>query len=393
MQKPSRLLSRCIASIATVFAVVVLAGCVASPSQPDKSQGGDASAGPVFYPPLPNAPRIQYLTTIASERDLAVKKDGFADFIVGEEKDAKQLTQPYGIAMYQSKLYVADTGAGGLAIFDLVQQRFSFMTGTGAGRIKRPINIRIDTDGTRYVTDTSRDQVLIYDRDDRFLRAYGTEGQFRPVDVAIAGDRLYVTDITHHQIHVLDKATGRPLFKFGKAGSADGELFHPTNLAIGPDGDVYVVETSNFRVQRFTADGKPVRTYGSVGMALGTFARPKGIAMDRTGRMYVGDAAFQNIQMFDNSGKLLMYFGQTEGRSDGLNLPAGVSIDYDNVAAFRRFAEPKFNVEYLILVASQFGPNKIDIFGFGKMSGMDYSDKPAAKIVDQPLKPADAAGP
>ena len=377
MKIPSHMLSRCIAAVA---AAAMLAGCVTNPSQPDRNKAAEAPAGPVFYPPLPNAPRIQYLTTIASERDLAVRKDSFADFIVGEEKEAQRLTQPYGIAMYQGKLYVADTGAGGLAIFDLVQQRFSFMPGTGAGRLKRPINIRIDSDGTRYVTDTGRDQILVYDRDDRFLRAFGVEAQFRPIDVAIAGDRLCVADILHHQIHVLDKGSGRPLFKFGKAGSGEGELFHPTNIARGPDGDIYVVETSNFRVQRFTAEGKPVRTYGSVGSTLGSFARPKGIAVDQAGRLLVGDAAFQNVQIFDNSGKLLMFFGQTDGRADGLALPAGVSIDYDNIAVFRRFADPKFNIDYLILVASQFGPNKVDIFGFGKLGGADYSDdKPALK--------------
>lgn len=376
MKKPSHMLVNCIALVA---AATMLAGCVSNPNQPDQNKAAATPAGPVFYPPLPNSPRIQYLTTIASERDLAVRKDSFADFIVGEEKEVQRLTQPYGIALYQGKLYVADTGAGGLAIFDLAQQRFSFVTGTGAGRIKRPINIRIDTDGTRYVTDTGRDQVLVYDRDDRFVRAFGVEGQFRPVDLAISGDRLYVADILHHQIQVLEKGTGRLLFKFGKPGSGEGELFHPTNIALGPDGDIYVVETSNFRVQRFTAEGKPVRTYGSVGSTLGSFARPKGIAIDKAGRLLIGDAAFQNVQIFDNSGKLLMYFGQTDGRADGLNLPAGVSVDYDNIGSFRRFADPKFNIDYLILVASQFGPNKVDIFGFGKMKDMDYSEaRPAS---------------
>jgi DNA-binding beta-propeller fold protein YncE len=366
--------------IAAAAVAAMLTACVSNPNQPDGNKVAAAPAGPVFYPPLPNSPRIQYLTTIASERDLAVKKDSFADFIVGEQKEAQRLTQPYGIALHKGTLYVADTGAGGLAIFDLALQRFRFMAGTGPGRMKRPINIRIDSDGTRYVTDTGRDQVLVYDREDRFLRAFGIEGQFRPVDLAIAADRLYVADIAHHQIQVLDKATGTLLFKFGKPGSGDGELFHPTNIALGPDGDIYVVETSNFRVQRFTAAGKPVRTYGAVGSTVGSFARPKGIAMDRAGRLLVGDAAFQNVQIFDNDGKLLMYFGQTDGRGDGLNLPAGVTIDYDNIAAFRRFADPNFSIDYLILVASQFGPNKVDIFGFGKIRGMDYSeDKPAGK--------------
>ena len=378
------LLSRC---IATAAAVLMLAACVSNPSQTSTLKAADTATTAVFYPPLPNSPRIQYLTTIASELDLAVKKSGFAEFIVGDEKkEVQQLMQPYGVAMYKGKLYVADTGAGGLAIFDLVQHRYSFVAGSGAGRIKRPINIRIDSDGTKYVTDTGRNQILIYDSEDRFVKALGVEGQFRPVDVAITGNRLYVADILHHQIHVLEKSSGQALFQFGKAGSAEGELFHPTNIALGPDGDIYVVETSNYRVQRFTAEGKPVRTYGDVGSTLGSFARPKGIAMDRAGRLLVGDAAFQNVQIFDNAGKLLLYFGQADGKLEGLNLPAGLAIDYENIASFRQFAEAKFNIEYLILVASQFGPNKVDVFGFGKMDGMDYSQaQPASKPASKPV--------
>ncbi len=367
----------CLAAIlAAVVSTGLLSACVSNPPQEKIA----VSPAPTFYPSLPNPPRIQYLTTIASERDIAGKADSFADFILGDEKENQRLTQPYGVAMFQGRMYVADTGAGGLAIFDLAKQRFSFNAGTGNGRMKRPINIRIDTDGTKFVTDTGRDQVLVYDRDDRYVAAYGTSKQFRPVDLAIAGDRLYVADILNHQIHVLEKRTGKTLFTFGKAGSGEGELFHPTNIARGPDGDIYVVETSNYRVQRFTAEGKPVRSYGTVGTTLGSFARPKGIAMDRQGRLFVGDAAFQNVQVFDNSGKLLLYFGQTEKAAESLNLPAGVTIDYDNVAAFRKFAQPKFDLDYLVLVASQFGPNKIDVFGFGKMRGVDYppDDKAAA---------------
>ncbi len=272
-------------------------------------------------------------------------------------------------------------------MFDLVQRKFSLVTGSGNGRMKRPINVTIDADGSKYVTDTGRDQVLVFDRNDRFVTAYGTAGQFRPVDTAIAGERLYVVDIRNHQVQVLDKRSGKFLFKFGSAGSAPGELFHPTNISIGPDGDVYIVETSNFRVQRFSAEGKPVRIYGESGSEFGTFSRPKGIAIDRAGRLYVGDAAFENVQIFDVSGKLLLYFGQPGDKAEGLNLPAGVSIDYDNVALFKRYADPRFTIEYLILVASQFGPNKVDVFGFGRMQGMQYP--PDAKVnAAQSVQPA-----
>lgn len=369
--------------LGAVLLALTLAGCLSSPSRPSS---GAADQGPaaVFYPPLPNPPRIQHLTTLAGEQDLLPSRDKFAEYIMGEEKEAGKLVQPYGSALYGGKLYVADSRAPGLAIFDLSLQRFSLFSGFGGGRMKLPVNVRIDGDGTKYVTDTGRDQILIYDRDDRYVGAFGRQGQFKPVDVAIAGDKLYVSDVKNHQIHVLDKRSGRTLFTFGKPGSEVGELFHPTNLAIGPDGDLYVVETSNYRVQRFTPDGKPVRTYGAVGSVPGSFARPKGIAIDRDGRLYVGDTAFENVQMFDASGRLLMYFGQPGEGAEGVSLPSGVTIDYDHVAAFRRFADPGFGIDYLILVASQFGPNKVDVFGFGKMDGMDYPPDQGALATGKP---------
>ena len=74
-----------------------------------------------------------------------------------------------------------------------------------------------------------------------------------------------------------------------------------------------------------------------------------------------------------------MAFGQPGEGLQGLNLPAGVSVDYDNVALFRSLAAPGFNIEHLILVVSQFGPNQVDVFGFGKMRGAEYPpDEPPA---------------
>lgn len=352
-------------AVAAMATLGMLAGCAAPPPAPAKLEH-------TLYPAPPHPPRIQHLATFSGERDLGAGDGGFARFVLGDEKNPRQLARPYGVAMFEGKLYVADSKASGLAVFDLPRKRMAVVTGSGQGRLKRPINVTIDADGTKYVTDTGRDQILVYDRDDRFVAALGAEGQFRPVDTAIAGEKLYVVDIKHHEVHVLDKRSGTPLFKFGKPGSGPGELFQPTNLAISPQGDVYVVETGNFRVQRFTPEGQPVRTYGQVGTGPGRFARPKGIAFDRQGRMYVGDAAFQNVQIFDQEGNVLMAFGLPEESIEGLALPAGVAIDYDSVPLFQAYAKPGFAIEYVILVASQYGPNKVDVFGFGKLVGRDY---------------------
>jgi len=356
---------------ALLGALVLLTGCVTTPSKAPVAAKQEA----VFYPRPPDAPRIQHLATYASARDLESDKSsgGLKDFLLGEEKQDEALVRPYGVAMSDGKIYVADSRAPGLAIFDLKARKFSLMSGAGSGRMQRPINVSIDADGTKYVTDTARNQVLVYDRGDNFVAAYGDKGEFKPVDIAIAGERLYVVDIEHHEVQVRDKRSGKLQFKFGRSGNDEAQWLHqPTNLAIGRNGDIYVVETGNFRVARFTPDGKFVRHYGEAGQAPGQFARPKGIAIDRAGRLYVGDAAFQNVQLFDPDGRMLMAFGQPGDDSPGLNLPAGMAIDYDNVALFRKLADPKFAIEHLILVVSQFGPNQVDVFGFGKMNGAEY---------------------
>lgn len=353
-------------SLALLFCVAALAACSSTPlpKEPEAPRR-------VFYPEAPEPPRIQLLTTFTGERDFAAQRSGFATFVAGEAK-TQEMQQVYGVALADGKLYAVDTKGASIAIFDLVQRQFSVFTGSGAGRLKNPINITVDTDGTKYVTDTSRDQILLYDRDNKFLAAYGEAGQFRPVDTAIAGDRLYVVDILHHQVQVLNKRTGALLFKFGKSGSEPGQLFHPTNIAFGPNGDVFITDTSNYRVQRFTAEGKHLRVYGQVGDRPGSFARPKGVAVDREGRVYVSDAAFQNVQVFEENGRLLMAFGQPK-QGEGMSLPAGVSIDYDHVPLFARYADPNFKIDYLVVVASQIAPNKVDVFGFGRMAGADYN--------------------
>ncbi len=351
----------------------VLAACAGPPL--DKAATAPTAA---FYPEAPAAPRIQHLVSLSSERDLGPPRSGLAEFVAGKEVKGYRLAQPYGAALHQGKLFVADTGAPGLAIFDLAERRLVLQSGAGGGRMLRPINVTIDSEGTRYVADAGVNRVLVYDRDDRFVRALGADGQFRPTDVAIAGNRLYVVDILNHQVHVLDKRTGTLMFKFGKSGSDKGELFQPTNIAIGPDGDVYVAETGNFRVQRFSPDGVHVRFYGEQGNVPGTFARPKGLAIDRSGRLYVGDAAIQNVQIFEGDGRLLMDFGRPLKDLEGLNLPAAVRLDYDNIAQFARYAAPDFAIEYLVLVVSQFGPNKVDVYGFGRMAGVNYDASPAA---------------
>lgn len=351
-----------------IFSLTLLAAAVISsaPTGITCADSGDQAEEYLFYPLPPDLPRFQFLASFSSPLDVSSGKSSFRNFVFGgEDKEDHLVEKPYGVAIHEGAIYVVDTRGAGWAVFDLANRRSAVVRPKGGGSLKKPINITIDDDGTRYVTDTEREQVLVYDPQNRFLRAYGAPGQFKPIDVAIVGDRLYVTDLMHHSVHVLDKATGNTLLRFGSRGSEPGEFNNPTNLSAAADDTLYVVDTINFRVQQFTLDGEFIRAFGEAGAVPGTFSRPKGISVDREGYIYVIDSAFENVQVFGQDGGALMFFGAPGNERDSISMPTVVKVDYDNIPYFDKYIAPDFDVEYLVLVASQYGNNKVTVFGFG----------------------------
>ena len=325
----------------------------------------------IFYPPLPNPPRIQFLHRFTNEYDLGGGGGSLGKFLLGSEENISPINKPYGAAIHDGKIYVVDARGGGYAVFDLKENQFSFVVGSGSAALKKPLNMVIDEAGNKYIADSVRKQIVVFDSKDEYLRAYGEEGEFKPTDIALSGDRLFVCDIEHNTIQVLDRATGEIKYNISSPGQGQETLAQPTNIDI-MDDKIYVSDTFNGRVQIYTLDGDYISTVGSYGTGMGQMARPKGVAVDKEHRLYVVDAAFQNIQIFDKENNLLLFFGGVEGR-DKLLLPSTVVIDYDNVEYFKQYADPKFNIEYVILVVSQYGVNKVNAYGFGKMEGMDYT--------------------
>ena len=336
----------------------------------------------LFYPSLPEAPRIQFLASFSVAADVEEKKKKksgwLSNFVLGEEnpEDNEGPEKPYGVSLKNGQIHVVDTRGGGYAIFDVPDKDYRFILGSGSAVMMKPVNIEIDNEGTKYVTDTQKGQIFAFDSNDKFLKAYGERGQFRPTDVLVDEDRLYVVDIQAHRIIVLDKESGIELSAFGGPGVEENNFFQPTNIALGPDKHLYISDTGNFRIQKFTRDGEYVQSFGAgVGTAPGDFARPKGIAVDRMGRLYVVDAAFERVQIFSSEGDLLLFFGEPAStHRGGMDLPTDIDIDYDSVPYFQQYADPGFKLEYIIVVASQFGKNSVNVFGFGRHDAMSYDN-------------------
>ena len=368
----------------STLALLLLALCPGCESTPSM-----AKHEAVFYPQPPQPPRLQFLVSLSGEQDLGREMSKFASFVVSKPIVTKPIGKPYGVALHEGKLFVCDTGTSSVDILDLKDRSFRYFTPTGEGQFITPINIAVDHDGTRYITDAARGQVLIYGADDHYIGAIGARaakgkkplvagaqvppaaGQeaLKPTDVLIAGNRLYLTDLNSRTVQVYDKAKRELLFTIPhdpSVAEGNSKLFSPVNLAMDIQGRLYVSDLGAFRVQQYDPDGRFLRSFGAgTGDKPGEFARPKGVAVDRDGRVYVVDAATQVVQIFDQEGRLLLFFGEMLPNAPGLDLPAKVIIDYDHVGLFQKYAAPNFNLEYLAIVTNQFGDRKVSVFGFG----------------------------
>ncbi|MFQ6006628.1 MAG: 6-bladed beta-propeller, partial [Woeseia sp.] len=194
---------------------------------------------------------------------------------------------------------------------------------------------------------------------------------FKPTDVVVLGDRIYAADVGTESIRIFDRATGDVIDSIGGQGEREGMFRFPTHLTIDGAGNLYVTDFLNFRVQKFDDNGQFVKTIGEPGDFPGAMPRPKGIDVDRSGRLYAVDSAFEIVQIFDvESGSALMPFGKFGSINGGTWLPAGIHIDYDNLAYFAKYLDPNFRAEYLIYVTNQAGPFKINVYAYG-----DYVEK------------------
>lgn len=322
-----------------------------------------------FFPSPPAEPRFQFLVSFSEEKDLdGDSKEGFARFVLGEEPPRNSINKPYGIAIHDGAIYVCDTVSNTIEEVDLKQSEIRYFSPKGQGALRKPINIVVDDDGTRYVTDTIRGQVLIYNASGGFLQAIGKSGELKPSDVLVSEDRIYMTDLNSHSVLVYDKASREPLFTIPRENDDENaQLFLPIALAMDQVGGLYVSDSGAFQIKHYDAEGKYVKSVGRQGDRMGEFSRPKGIATDRENRLYVVDAATQVMQIFDDAGQLLLFFGEPGAAEINFVLPAQVIVDYDHLDYFRKYASPDFELEYLVIVTNQYGARKVSVFGFGQM--------------------------
>lgn len=345
-----------------LFTIVLVSGC-AKPEQVIEKA--------VFYPALPNQPRLQYLFTINSEDDIKDEKSSFIKFLIGNVESEKKLKKPYDVSSTKGKIYVLDRGYKNLLCIDLNTREFLPLDDAGMGKLQEPSGIWVTPDGVKYITDMKRKQVIVFDQNDNYLRSYGDEDLFdKPVDVAVQGNRVYVCDMGKNEVSILNKTTGRLLNTINQIREEKTKLHKPSHISLDSNGDLFVNDAFNYKVRKFDASGRYLQSIGYHGDTTGAFARPKGLELDQKGHLYVVDSAYENVQIFDSfTGQLLLYFGGGDSRRGSMYLPASVHIDYENVEYFTNFTHEDFQLEYVVYVGNMFGSSSLNVYGFGEWSG------------------------
>lgn len=305
----------------------------------------------LVWPPPPNLPRIRYTNYFAGMKlDYATEskkpKQSWMDRLAGgQTQDEKvtnknfpfQLLGPYGMAVdSKNRLYVADQKVGAIFVFN-TETRDSELIRNGFEAHFAMVNaIAIDDNDRIFVSDGKLGKVLVFDANHK-IEAQINEGLVDPLGLAIDSERrlLYVVDTKQDVVFVYDADSLKPLRKIGTPGkkhtlTGPGEFSLPTNVALDKEGNVYVTDSLNFRVEIFDAEGQFLSQFGQHCDAIGCFERPKGIAVDSDGHIWVVDTGLALVEIYNRDGELLAYVGGP-GRSLGrFNDPMGIAIDKNN---------------------------------------------------------------
>ncbi len=293
----------------------------------------------LIWPLPPDLPRVRWLaeyTDMAKVRNPAAKKRAWLDRVTGTKapEEKEELRKPYGITTdSRGRIYTADTQLKVVFVIDPAAKVVERREGTSRAPMVMPAGVAVDSEDRLFVSDAQLHSITCFSPAGEAIARFGMDSLGRPGGIAIDNqrNRLYVADAKESRIAVFDTRALRFLSFFGTPGKPGkpekGSLASPTNLAVDRQGNIYVADTLDYRVEIFDALGKFVRAFGAQGDRPGEFIRPKGIAVDSEGHVYVADAEFNNFQVLSPEGQPLLAVGVLGSAPGEFALIAGLHID------------------------------------------------------------------
>ena len=273
------------------------------------------------------------------------KKQSWMDRLAGAQPDEAanikipyQLIRPYGVAVdSKGTIYTADEGVDAIFIFNPDTKAVQLIRNDHEARFGLINGLALDDNDRLFVSDGRLRQILVFNSRHEQESSFGADVLARPGGIALDRENrfLYVVDTENDQVVVFDADSFKLLRRIGVSGkkhtlTAPGTFSLPTNVAVDREGNVFVTDTLNNRVEIFDADGNFISMFGKHGDGPGYFARPKGIAVDCDGHIWVVDTYQDRVQVFDREGRLLIYLGGHGGYPGQFADAYGIAIDKDN---------------------------------------------------------------
>jgi len=321
------------AALALLLAVMLLAPFAAFAGKKKNAEATETKKIPVIdysnivWPNPPAIARIRYLAFYAAQKITDVDKpktgkQNWMDRLAGtvpQQDNTKvlfQLGQPNGLAVdSKGKIYVADTRVGAIFVFNTETRDVELIKNKVDAHFVRIVGLTMDDNDRLFVSDPGLRHVLVFNAQHK-AEDLITDGMVEPSGMAIDIENrlLYVSDVNQDVVLVYDADSFKLKRKIGTAGknhelTTPGDFSKPTGLAVDKDGNLYVADTMNDRIEVFDADGNFIRTWGKNGDGPGYFARPKGVAVDSDGHIWVADGMQDRVQVFTNEGQLLIALG------------------------------------------------------------------------------------
>lgn len=196
-----------------------------------------------------------------------------------------------------------------------------------------PSSVDWTSTNTLLVFNRGQHPLMEFNPDGSFVRAWGQGQYVRPHGMRIDSEgNIWTTDVNGHTVRKMN-AEGEVLLTLGTheqsgewtVGASSGLMTEPTDLAIGLEGEVYVLVghgRGEPRLLKFDKTGRLLKTWGGAGAAPGKFDTPHSIVVDAEGLVYVADRQNRRVQVFDSEGMFI-----EERKYKGL--PCGLHIAQD----------------------------------------------------------------
>ncbi|MGB1251069.1 MAG: flippase activity-associated protein Agl23 [Candidatus Promineifilaceae bacterium] len=266
-----------------------------------------------------------------------------AEITFGESGSAEgQLLNPRNVAVADDgRVYVADTGNHRIQVFN-TDGSAAFTIGefgSEPGQINEPWGLTTDANFL-YVADTWNGRIQKFTLDGDFVMTFGrfeipAEGSlgelqfYGPRSIDVHDGQLYIMDTGNHRVQIVD-TEGNYISQVGSKGFTLGQFSEPVGLAIDDKGFIYVAEAWNRRIQQLNEQLVGFFEWEVDAWEGNSLDNKPYIALDESnGRVYVTDPEGHQVLIFNTIGEYLGRFGRFGTDSQSFNLPTGIAVDND----------------------------------------------------------------